>query len=95
MIVRALCLSLFLVSVRSAFSQQEPVLSFQVGAFIDKGNAERLSDKLLKRGFDGEIGRKTVGGREFWTVTVLAPPNPFEDFRQELLDAGFPSFPIR
>jgi hypothetical protein len=72
-----------------------PALSYQVGAFLDKNNAERLVADLFKFGFYGYVDQKTVHGRIFWAVTVKAPPNPFENFQEELLDAGFPSFPIR
>jgi hypothetical protein len=72
-----------------------PVLSYQVGAFLDKINAERLLADLFKASFYGYVDQKTVRGRIFWAVTVKAPPNPFENFQEELLDAGFPSFPIR
>ena len=72
-----------------------PVPSYQVGAFLDKNNAERLLADLFKCGFYGYVDQKTVHGRIFWAVTVKAPPNPFENFQEELLDAGFPSFPIR
>jgi hypothetical protein len=88
-------LLLFLVLSSPAFPESGPILGYQVGAFVDKGNAERLSDMLLKKGFNGDIVPKTVSGKDYWTVRVLAPPNPFEDIQQELLDAGFPSFPIR
>ncbi|MGA2547449.1 MAG: SPOR domain-containing protein [Rectinemataceae bacterium] len=84
---------------RDGVQQEEragsPILAYQVGAFLDKGNADRLVAELFKLGFYGIVGRKTVRGRSFWTVTVEAPPNPFENFQTELLDAGFPSFPIR
>lgn len=72
-----------------------PVLSYQVGAFLDKNNAERFVADLFKASFYGYVDQKTVRGRIFWAVTVKAPPNPFENFQEELLDAGFPSFPIR
>jgi hypothetical protein len=72
-----------------------PVLSYQVGAFLDTNNAERLVADLFKSSFYGYVDQKTVHGRIFWAVTVKAPPNPFENFQEELLDAGFPSFPIR
>ena len=71
------------------------VLSYQVGAFLDKDNAERLVADLFKSGFYGYIDQKIVRGRVFWAVTVKASPNPFENFQEELLDAGYPSFPIR
>jgi hypothetical protein len=76
-------------------SSGSPILAYQVGAFLDKGNADRLVAELFRLGFYGVAGRKTVCGRSFWAVTVEAPPNPFENFQAELLDAGFPSFPIR
>jgi cell division septation protein DedD len=79
----------------SAKEQQEPIIAFQVGAFLHKENADRLVADLLRRGFYGTISKKNVQGKEFWVVTVEAPPNPFEDFGAELSDAGFPSFPIR
>jgi cell division protein FtsN len=93
--VLALVAFLSLVSPRPACPETGPILGYQVGAFIDKQNAERLSAELLKRGFNGDVVKKTVQGRDYWAVTVLAPPNPFEDLQQELLDAGFSSFPVR
>jgi hypothetical protein len=79
----------------SVFPEEGLIIGYQVGAFIDKGNAERLSEMLLKKGFNGDIIPKTVLGKNYWTVRVLAPPNPFENLQQELLDAGFPSLPVR
>jgi hypothetical protein len=71
-----------------------PIIAFQVGAFLHKENADRLAAQLLKGGFYGTVNQKNVRGKEFWVVSVEAPPNPFEDFGAELADAGFPSFPI-
>jgi hypothetical protein len=77
-----------------ATEADSPVLSYQVGAFIVKENAVHLVADLFKLGFYGYVDQKTVHGRIFWAVTVKAPPNPFENFQEELLDAGYPSFPI-
>jgi cell division septation protein DedD len=74
---------------------ERPILAYQVGAFVEKRNADRLVAELFKAGFYGYVGQKTIQGRNFWAVTVEAPPNPFENFQEELLNAGFPSFPIR
>jgi hypothetical protein len=71
-----------------------PIIAFQVGAFLHKENADRLAAQLLKSGFYGTVTEKNVQGKQFWVVTVEAPPNPFEDFGAELAAAGFPSFPI-
>ena len=95
--IAALATALFLFSLRAAFPQPEtkPILAYQVGAFEEKGNADRLVAELFKRGLYGTIIRKKAGGKEFWCVTIEAPPNPFENFQDELLGAGYPSFPIR
>jgi hypothetical protein len=92
-LISALCF--FSIRTIQAQTEPKPILSYQVGAFQDKENAERLATELFNKGFYGIVGQKTVRGLSLWAVAVLAPPNPFEDFQGELLAAGFPSFPIR
>lgn len=106
-LVAALVSFLLFASIRLASPQEEsaggseaggrdgPIVSYQVGAFLDKDNADRLAENLFSRGYYGNVVQKTVRGRNFWAVTVAAPANPFENFQDELLAAGFPSFPIR
>jgi hypothetical protein len=95
--VAALATAFFILSLQPAFPQAaaKPILAYQVGAFVERGNADRLVAELFKRGFYGAIMRKKVGGKQYWCVTIEAPPNPFENFQDELLGAGYPSFPIR
>jgi len=71
------------------------IVAYQVGAFLNKSNAERLNAELFSRGFYGTIVQKSVHGKDFWAVMVAAPPNPFENFQDELIAAGYTSFPIR
>lgn len=78
-----------------AGGRDRPVLSYQVGAFFEKTNADRLVAELFSRGYYGTAAEKVVAGKTLWCVTVEAPANPFEDFRAELLSAGYPSFPMR
>jgi hypothetical protein len=70
------------------------IIAYQVGAFLERKNADRLVEKLGAKDIVGDIGKKTVGGRTFWTVTVAVSGIPFENLQQELLDAGYASFPI-
>jgi len=71
-----------------------PIIAYQVGAFLERKNADRLVEKLGAKDIVGDIGEKTVGGRTFWIVTVAVSGIPFENLQQELLDAGYASFPI-
>jgi hypothetical protein len=70
-------------------------VAYQVGAFLDKSNAEHLIETLFQSGFSGDLREKIVRGDTFYVVTVAAAINPFENRQEELLDAGFPSFPVR
>jgi hypothetical protein len=92
--VLLLCALCALIYCPAIPEDASPIIAFQVGAFFHKENADRLAAELLKKGFYGTVNKKNVQGKEFWVVTVEAPPNPFEDFGAELADAGFPSFPI-
>ncbi len=78
-----------------AAGRTEPILSYQVGAFAVKENADRLVAELFSRGYYGTVIQKTVRGKALWCVTIETSPNPFEDFQAELLAAGYPSFPLR
>jgi hypothetical protein len=99
----ALISLLFFASLRPASPQKgsaggsepggrdDPIISYQFGAFRDKSNAERLAEELFVRGYYRIVVQKTVQGRNFWVVTVATPSNPFENFQDELLATGLPS----
>ena len=76
-------------------SSESRIIAYQVGAFLDKKNAELLVEKLGEREFVADIHEQKVGGRMLWAVTVAVSGSPFENLHQELLDAGYESFPIR
>jgi hypothetical protein len=78
-----------------ARSSESRIIAYQVGAFLDKKNAELLVEKLGERQFAGDIHEQSSRRRTFWIVTVAVSRSPFENLHQELLDAGFESFPIR
>jgi|GEM_PF-5628404 hypothetical protein len=84
----------FACSFSPAFPEGSPIIAYQVGAFLDRKNADRLVEKLGAKDIVGDISRKAVGGKTFWAVTVAVSGIPFENLRQELLDAGFASFPV-
>ena len=71
------------------------IIAYQVGAFLDKKKADDLASKLGTRDIVGDIHMKIVHGKTFWVVTVTVSGIPFENLQQELLDAGYASFPIR
>jgi len=67
---------------------------YQIGAFTDESRAQALMKNLGKRGFYSEVHAKTVRGVTYWVVMVPASDIPFENVRQELLDAGYPSMTL-
>ncbi len=71
------------------------IIAYQVGAFLDKKNADSLVVKLGTKDIVGNVHMKIVLGKTFWVVTVTVSGIPFENLQQELLDAGYASFPIR
>ncbi|MGO8694626.1 MAG: SPOR domain-containing protein [Rectinemataceae bacterium] len=71
------------------------IIAYQVGAFLDKKNADDLATKLGMRDIVGNVHMKIVHGKAFWVVIVTVSGIPFENLQQELLDAGYASFPIR
>jgi hypothetical protein len=70
------------------------IAAYQVGAFLNEKDAERMVSDIGKKDFYGNIYEKTVGGKVLWVVTVSVSGIPFENLQQELLDAGFASIPV-
>jgi tetratricopeptide (TPR) repeat protein len=68
-----------------------PVL--QAGLFSSEANALELAERLRRAGFNPQIGRRTVKGREYYTVNVSFDGDINKTIR-ELAGAGFESFPV-
>jgi hypothetical protein len=68
-----------------------PVL--QAGLFSSEANALELAERLRRAGFNPQIGRRTVKGKEYYTVNVSFDGDINKTIR-ELAGAGFESFPV-
>ncbi|HTX72887.1 MAG TPA: hypothetical protein VMC79_08700 [Rectinemataceae bacterium] len=71
------------------------IVAYQVGAFLVRADADRAAAALALKDIVGEIHSIRLRGKAYWVVTVTVSGIPFENLPAELLDAGFPSIPIR
>jgi hypothetical protein len=65
----------------------------QAGLFSVETNALELAERLRLAGFSPQIGRRTVNGRDYYTVNVSFNEDINKTIR-ELAGAGFESFPV-
>lgn len=72
-------------------SAEETLL--QVGLFSQQSNAQQMIDRLQKKGFKAELGKRTVNNTQYWIVTVPGGTN-YNTIIMQLKDAGFEAFPL-
>ena len=76
-------------------TERNSIVAYQTGIFKSRMNAARLIDKLGKDDFAGFLCTRMIIGTDYWVVLVPSANNPFENRSGELLQAGFPSLPVR
>ena len=74
------------------YASREVLRQARNGVFLSLQTAFPQSEAKPIPAYQGGLSRRR--GTRFWRVTIEAPPNPFENFQDELLGAGYPSFPI-
>jgi hypothetical protein len=67
--------------------------ALQAGLFSVEANAFELAERLRKAGFEPQINRRAVNGREYYAVNV-SPGGDINKTIRELGGAGFDSFPV-
>ena len=78
-------------AVNPVLTPANPIL-LQTGVFSLEENAKNMANKLNNAGFRAVIIKKTVNGKDHWTVGVEGGPDPSHTM-QLLKDKGFESFP--
>lgn len=68
-------------------------IRLQVGLFGSEANARAFVLRLEKAGFAAAVGKRSIAGKEYLTVTVAGGADP-DAAALRLKDAGFESFPL-
>jgi len=69
-------------------------IAIQIGSFLRMENAEDLKKTVEESGFDAEIRKKSVNGKEYSIVIISVSSENIQPVIMELKEKGFEGYPL-